>query len=287
MLGISLAILSAVVSALAVVLVARHAKESNPLNISVIITSTGLVVMIPLAVMLTDFSAANFEGILLFAASGVLAPGLTRLFYYSGLKKLGSSVNSSVFSLYPLYGAFLAAFLLNETLTVSNWLGIGAIISGVIIVQMSCRDNTCAHSSLKEWFFPILGGIMFASSAILTKAALTIFNAPFLGITIAVIFALTPYAGSLLFKKESRNNFSVRKNLRLFWLAGIGLAVAWILSFTALSLASVTTVIPLRATESLFIAFFAFFYLKQQEQLSVKLILGLMTVILGVILVIL
>jgi DME family drug/metabolite transporter len=134
MLGIALALFSAIVSAISVVFVARHAKESNSFNISIIVTSTGLIAMLPLAVFLTDFSAVNVEAILLFAASGVLTPGLTRLFYYNGLKKLGSSVNSSVFSFYPIYGALLAVLFLNEVLTIGNWLGIGTVVSGVIII---------------------------------------------------------------------------------------------------------------------------------------------------------
>ena len=286
MLGSGLAILSAILSALAVVLIARRTKNSNPLNISIIITFTSLIVMLPLSVVLTDFSGINAEAILLFAISGALTPGLTRLFYYTGLKNLGSSINSSVFSFYPIYGAFLAALFLNETLTVGNWLGIGAIISGVIIVQMSCKSNTCASSGLKEWSFPIIGGILFSISAILTKAALDLFSAPFLGVTITHFFALIPYVAFLIFNKKSRNEFSARRNLGLFWVAGIGLALAWILAFSALSFDSVTVVVPLRSTESLFIAFFAFFFLKQQESLSLKLLSGVLMVVLGIILVI-
>jgi drug/metabolite transporter (DMT)-like permease len=286
MLGIALALFSAIVSAISVVFIARYTRESNSLNISIIVTSTGLIVMLPLAVFLTDFSAVNAEAILLFAASGVLTPGLTRLFYYNGLKKLGSSVNSSVFSFYPIYGALLAVLFLNEVLTIGNWLGIGTIISGVIIIEMSCKDNTCSNSSLREWGFPIMGGITFAISAILSKTALTIFNAPFLGVTIAYISAFIPYVALLFLNERSRKDFSVQKNLKLFWLAGIGLAIAWILSFAAVSLASVTIVFPLHATESLFIVFFAFLYLKKQEPLSVKLISGVVMVVLGVLLVI-
>ena len=287
MLGIGLAIFSAILSAVAVVLVARNTKKASVLNISIIVTVTSLAVILPPAVVLTDFSAVPIEAVLLFALSGLLAPGLTRLFYYSGLKKLGSSVNSSVFSFYPIYGAILAALFLNEVLTVGNWLGIGTIISGVIIIQMGCRGNTCANSSLKEWSFPIMGGIIFAVSAVLIKAALNLFNAPFLGVTITHIFALIPYLTFLFLNKKSRTEFSLRQNLGLFWLAGIGLALSWIFAFLALSFESVAVVVPLRSTESLFIAFFALFFLKQQEPLSLKLISGVLIVVLGVILVIL
>jgi drug/metabolite transporter, DME family len=287
MLGIVLAIISAVLSAISVILVARNTKKTNPLNISIIVTITSLVVVLPLAVLLTDFSAVSIEAIVLFAASGLLAPGLTRLFYYSGLKKLGSSVNSSVFSFYPIYGAILAALFLNEVLSVGNWVGIGTIISGVIIIQMGCKSNTCANSSLKEWSLPILGGIIFAVSAILIKIALNIFNAPFLGVAITHIFALISYLSFLALNKKSRTEFPVRLNFSLFWFAGIGLALAWIFAFLAFSYESVAVVIPLRSTESLFIAFFGLLFLKQQEPLSLKLVSGVLIVVLGVLLVIL
>jgi drug/metabolite transporter, DME family len=286
MLGIVLALLSAIVSALAVVLVARHANGSSSLNLSIIITLSGLILMLPLAALLTDFSGANAVAILLFAASGILTPGLTRLLYYNGLKRLGTSVNSSVFSFNPIYGAFLAVIFLNEILTLGNWLGIGAIISGVIIIQMSCRGNTCANSSLKDWGLPIMAGIAFAVSAILSKTALNLFNAPFLGVTVAYAFAFIPYIAYLIVDKKSRINFIMPKRPTIIWLSGLGLAVAWILSFLALSLTSVNIVVPLRASESLFIAFFSFFYLKQVEKISTTLITGLVIVILGILLVI-
>jgi drug/metabolite transporter, DME family len=286
MLGIGLAILSAVVSGFAVVLVARRARDSNPLNISIIITATGLLASLPFALAFTDFSAFNIEAILLFAASGILAPGLTRLFYYHGLKKLGTSVNSSVFSFYPIYGVFLAALFLNEVLTIENLLGVAAIISGIIVIEMSCKNHSCADSSLRQWSVPIVGGITFAVSAVLSKMALSMFNAPMLGVAIAFAFALIPYGIWLFFSNNARNSFSLRKSLNLFWLAGVGLAGAGILSFWALSFDSVSIVIPLRSTESLFVVFFAFFYLKQQEQLSISLITGIIITVIGVLLVI-
>jgi len=137
MIGIALALLSATVSGVAVVSVGRHSKEANALNVSILISLTGLVVILPLAAVLTDFSTANLGGILLFGAGGLLSPGSVRLFYYSGLRKLGPSVNSSVFSVYPIYSSLLAIFFLNEPLTLENWIGVAAIASGVVLVRIN------------------------------------------------------------------------------------------------------------------------------------------------------
>jgi len=213
-------------------------------------------------------------------------PGLVRLFYYSGLKKLGPSVNSSVFSVYPIYSAFFAVLFLNELLTVPNWIGVATIASGVILIEISCRNNSCVNNSFKDWIFPVLGGLTYGSSAIIMKTALNISNAPILGVAIANCFSLIPYFLIMAIRKTSRSNLSLRKDLRRFWIAGVGLAISWILSFYALSIEAVSIVIPLLSLEPLFVILFSFLVLKQQENLSLKLAASIAITVLGVILII-
>jgi len=286
MIGIALAMLSATVSAVAIISVGRNSKETNTVAVSLIIALTGLIVILPFAALLTDFSTVNIEGILLFAGGGILMPGLVRLFYYSGLKKLGPSVNSSVFSVYPIYSAFFAVLFLNELLTVPNWIGVATIASGVILIEISCRNNSCVNNSFKDWIFPVLGGLTYGSSAIIMKTALNISNAPILGVAIANCFSLIPYFLIMATRKTSRSNLSLRKDLRRFWIAGVGLAISWILSFYALSIEAVSIVIPLLSLEPLFVILFSFLVLKQQENLSLKLAASIAITVLGVILII-
>ena len=124
MIGVSLAILSAATSAISVVLVRKYSNQSSAFNISLAISWVGILVLWPLALVLTDFSSANIGSILLFAGSGILTPGFVRLLYYQGMKKLGAPVNSSLFAVYPLYTSLLAVFFLSEILAPGNWAGI-------------------------------------------------------------------------------------------------------------------------------------------------------------------
>ena len=80
MIGAVLALLSAAASGLSVVLVRKHSDKSNAFNVSLIITVVGMAMLWPLAFALTDFSAVNLAGLALFAVSGVLSPGIVRLF---------------------------------------------------------------------------------------------------------------------------------------------------------------------------------------------------------------
>src|SRR5512137_2213548 len=116
MIGEASAILSAATSAFSIVLVRKYSNQSTTFNISLAISWVGLLVLWPLALVLTDFASANIMSALLFALSGVLTPGFVRLLYYQGMKKLGASVNSSLLAIYPLYTSLLAVLFLTEIL---------------------------------------------------------------------------------------------------------------------------------------------------------------------------
>ena len=73
--------------------------------------------------------------------------------------------------------------------------------------------------------------------------------------------------------------------MRLFWAAGIGQAITWMLGFYALSNAEVSVVIPILSTEPVFVAIFAYLYLKKIEKVSAKLVVSIILTVIGVILV--
>jgi drug/metabolite transporter (DMT)-like permease len=286
MIGIVLALLSAAASGLSVVLVGKHSKESSAFNVSLLISCVGLVILWPLAAVFTDFRAASLDGIILFGIGGMLTPGLVRLFYYSGLKKLGTSVNSSIFSVYPLYSALLAVLLLNEILTLQNWIGVFSIVLGVVFVEMNSREINGGNKSVtRSLVFPVLGGVTLGASTIIRKYALNLFNAPVLGIAVAYSFSFLPYALMLALHKPTRKGMSLKKDFRFFWAAGVGQAVSWILSFYALSMEEVSVITPLLSIEPLFVTFFAYFYLRELEFVSPKLVASIILTVFGVILV--
>jgi len=283
MLGVILALLSAALSGISVVSVRRHSTGSSVFNMSLVITAVGLAVLWPLAIAEGHFNLISLIGFALFAVSGLLSPGLVRLFYYKGLKTLGASVNSSIFAVYPLYALLPAIFLLNEVVTLWNALGIVAIIVGVIFVERSINGkNESANVGWKEFVVPILGGLMLGAATIFRKFALEESNAPVLGVAIAYVFSLVPYVLMLSASKQTRKALSLNKDLRWFWIAGVGQAVSWLLAFYSLSLEQVTITTPLLSIEPLFVVAFAFLYLRKQEHVSTKLLASIALTVLGV-----
>jgi len=287
MIGSVLALLSALASGLSVVLVGKHSRKSNAFNISLIISCVGLVILWPLAVLLTDFGAANLLGLVLFALGGVLSPGLVRLFYYGGLKKLGTPVNSSIFSVYPLYTSLFALLFLSETLLIQNWVGILCVVLGVVFVEMSSRENNGGDRFGRKYLiFPLVGGLTYGVSSVIRKYGLDVYNAPLLGVAVAYTFSLLPYLMILMLSASTQREFSLKRDVRLFWVAGIGQAVSWIFSFYALSYEEVSIATPLFSVERLFVVLFAYLYLREAERISPKLVASIILTVIGVVLVI-
>ena len=266
MIGVLLALLAAITSAFCVILVRRNSANSNSFNMSLIITSVGLIVLWPMAISFMGQETINLEGALLFAASGFLSPGIVRLFYYKGLRKLGASTNSAVFSIYPLYSALLAIVILSEILTGQNWIGIILIVFGVMALQYCSPTNGCKErEGLKSWIFPIIGGITIAIGSVISKYALNLSNAPIFGVAIAYTFSLLPYGLILLASKQTRIGLNLKQDLRLFWIAGIGQAISWTFTYAAFQFDQVATVNPIISSEPIFVVIFGYFLLRNIE----------------------
>ncbi len=286
MLGVVLAILSAATSAFSVVLVRRYSNQSSTFNISLAISWVGMLILWPLALVLTDFSSVNIMSVLLFALSGILTPGFVRLLYYQGMKKLGAPVNSSLFSIYPLYTSLLAVLFLSEILAPGNWAGILMVFLGGILVEWTSREtNNQNKHSRKDLIYPLMGGIALGVGSILRKYALNLFDAPVLGVSVAYTASLLPFIVMLVFSAQTRKELSLRRDMRLFWVAGVGQAITWMLSFYALSYDDVSVITPLLSIEPVFVALFAFLYLRKIERVSKKLVVSIVLTVLGVVLV--
>jgi drug/metabolite transporter, DME family len=284
--GVALAILSAVTSAISVVLVRKVSNQSSTFNISLAISLVGMLVLWPFALILTDFSVINIVSILLFGLSGVFTPGFVRLLYYQGMRKLGAPINSSLFSIYPVYTSFLAVLFLSEILAPGNWAGILMVFLGGILVEWSARKtNSGIKQSRKDLIYPIIGGVTLGVGSILRKYALILFDAPVLGVSVAYTASLLPFLFILVFSASSRKELFLKRDMRLFWVGGVGQAITWMLSSYALSFDDVYVITPLLSIEPVFVAIFAILYLRKIERVSQKLVISIVLTVLGVVLV--
>lgn len=186
----------------------------------------------------------------------------------------------------PLYTVLLAHLFLSEILMPGNWVGIILVFLSGILVERSAREVHIDGKHLgRNLVFPLLGGLALGAGSILRKFALDLFNAPVLGVAVAYTFSLVPYLVMFLLSKPTRKEISLKRDLRLFWAAGIDQAVTWMLSFYALSYDTVSVVTPLLSIEPVFVALFAYLYLRKTDKVSIKLGVSIILTVIGVLLV--
>ena len=287
MLGVTLALLSAMSFGLSQILVRKSLEKSNFIHISVTVTLMGNIILWPLALIFTDLSAVNFTGLLFFVAAGLLAPGIARLFYFRGMESAGISANASIFATYPLYTSVAAILFLGEALTLENWVGLVCIIVGVVFVGRSLNNGGDGYLkvSKKGLIVPVVGSLALAFSQIVRKEGLNVYNESLLGVAVGYTATLTLYLVVMRFSRGQRDTGFSGNDIRLFWKSGVGIALGWLLSFLTLSQEMVSIVTPVLQTELLFILFFGYLFLRKLEKFSLKLAANATLIVIGVILI--
>jgi len=284
MIGIALALMSAVAFALVTILVRKKLSESDILNVTLIINFVGIIILCPLVFLFTNFRTVSLEGVIYFAIAGMLGFGVARILYYKGMQREGASVNAAIFATYPMYSSIFAVLLLNEALSMMNWVGIVCIIAGVMLIERSLYKPKTGSNGIpkKSLAIIILTTLIAASSQIILKYGLNIYNDPLLGIAIGYVFAFL--TASLPFTlSNTKRGLSFVKGLQMFWKEGVLAFIGEVSLFYALSIEKVSIVIPLSQTEPMFILFFSYLYLKGLEKITVKLIIGTLIIVSGAI----
>jgi DME family drug/metabolite transporter len=284
MFGIVLALLSALSFGLSQILVRKKLNKSNFFHISLTITIMGNIIFWPFALTFTNLNTVNPAGLLLFIISGLLAPGIARLFYFKGMETAGISANASIFATYPLYTSITAILLLGETLTAENWIGVACIIVGGIFLGRSINKGDAQHknTSKKSFIVPVLGSLAIAFSQIMRKEGLNIYNEPLLGTAVGYSISLIFYLLIWTSSSGIRTTRFSREDIKMFWKPGVGIAAGWLLSFLALSQEMVSIVVPILQTELLFILFFAYIFLRKLEKISYKIVTSALLIVVGV-----
>lgn len=286
MLDILFALFSALALGSSQILVRKNLDKSNFFYISLTVTIMGNIILWPLTFFFTDLNTINPEGLMLFIIAGLFAPGIARIFYFKGMETAGVSANSSIFATYPLFTSIIAILLLDEVLSIENWIGLLCVVTGVIVIGRYVNQNNIQTKriSKKGLIVPVFGALALASSQIVRKESLNIINQPLLGTAIGYSTSLIVYLSVMkLFKGEKISNFS-RQDFQMFWKPGIGIALGWLLSFFALSQGLVSIIVPILQVELLFILLFSYIFLRKLEKISIKLVSSAILIITGVIL---
>jgi drug/metabolite transporter (DMT)-like permease len=169
-------LLTAIVWAVAMVLFKRSGDSIPPFALNLFrvgVSSVLFLVTLPFVSSLTQFSLRDF-GVL--AASGIIGIAISDTLFHRGLNLMGASTTGIVDCLYSPFVAIFAMWMLGESLTLIQWLGLVLVIVAVLLASENSHDKNVSQRNL--WI-----GVGYGVAAMLTVAFGVVIAKPILAHT--------------------------------------------------------------------------------------------------------
>ena len=214
----------------------------------------------------------------LFMLSGVIGTAGGQLLRFVSIEKVGAPVAASIINLNPFIATGLAIVVLGERVTLPMIAGTGVIVLGTTLLSLSGRQ---VGFKPLQVFYPFLSASCFGAVAIIRKLGLS-HAGPLFGSAVNITTALVTFTAFLL-ASGNRQVLAWRgRGLGYFVGAGIAENLSVFLVLVALGLGEVSVVAPLAGTAPLFVLPFTSLLLKGVEQLTGRLVIGAILIVLGV-----
>ena len=269
------AVMSAVLFAAGDIAVRKGLIRGRPLTAAYTNVLVNLLIMWPLALLLTNPHEVTIQGVIIFALAGFMAPTLGRLFRFAGLNVIGVAKASPFSAIGPFFTAALAILFLHENLTLFILLGTSVMVLGVLYI------------SLGEWAGPSRKGIsiillstgFFSIAEILRKLGIEMISSPPLGVAIGSSVAFVTY---LLYLGVTEQKLIPKDGFnKLFAISGVCTAFGLFSTFIALRESLVTLVVPIFDSAPLLAVIFSAFFLKDIEVVGKKVLISVTLVVVG------
>ncbi|MFB6113861.1 MAG: EamA family transporter [Halodesulfurarchaeum sp.] len=256
-------------------------------SLTVVVVDTSIYAIALLLIqgqnLFLDLSLASFG---LFFIAGVVGTALGRLAVFTGVDRVGASINSAVISSRPLFATTLAVLFLDETAGILTVVGIVVLVSGLVLLALS-KGGDITGWDPRDILFPLAAAILFGAGNVARRFGLLAF--PDLTLLEAVAInefgALIALAGYATYAHRGDIFSAPRRSYLYFAGSGTITAVALFSLFAALQRGRIVIVDPLAGTAPLFTPVFAAIFLRDVERVTRRLVIGAVLVVTGVVLI--
>lgn len=140
----------------------------SPFITTVLVNFIGLAMLLPVALV---FGLAILElGMLLIYAVSILLWLLAIWLYFKAVQEGEASRVVTAFNIIPFFVLFFAVFLLGETISIAQFVGIVLLVSGAVLVSVKKSNG----SFVRKWIlFVIISAALFGLDTIITKHLLS------------------------------------------------------------------------------------------------------------------
>jgi drug/metabolite transporter (DMT)-like permease len=287
--GESLALLTALVWAVAVILFKRSGESVHPIALNLFKNILSALLILPTMVIVGRqiFLPLPWQDYVLLLISGAIGIGISDTLFFKSLNILGAGLSAIVDCLYSPFVIGLSILWLNESLNLVQVIGVVMIISAVLNVTRDPESEKVASGSLVLGI--VLGALAMgfnAFSIVMIKPLLE--NSPLLWATeVRLIGGSIALALSLVVIPSRRKIIRSLLDTRnwKFTISGsfLGAYLAMILWLGGMKYAPASVAAPLNQMSNIFIFILAAIYLK--EPINLRRIIGIVIAIAGVFLV--
>ena len=226
----------------------------------------------------------------LFAIVGILQFVLARGLYYAGIGILGASRAIAVAKMDSALAVLLAVLFIGEGINLLIALSVIVVMAGVFLVSLSESSGQQKEGTamMRRKFFRglmylILTAITSAVVPLLIRVGLLESGVPVLGAFIANSFALMVLAPFLLVGRFRNRLLGLDRNsIKLITFSSIFATSGQLAKFMALGLAPVIFVAPVLNANILITFCLAYLFIRRQELVNSKVIVGGLMVVVGI-----
>lgn len=224
------------------------------------------------------FIQANLPFVLI----GVFVPGLTRMLAFRGIRKMGSSVTTSVLNSTPMFSATLAIIFLGERPGLPVLFGIGLIVGGLMMLSWKSEKRAWSRTEL---FYPLLAAFLMGFKDVVARWGMATTGNPILAA--AITAAVATLEVFLIIRTVQGEKFSLPPPAvsLLFVISGLFSGASFLFMFLALHMERVAIVAPILNTSSVFVLFLAPLLVRRIEHITAGKVAGVLVVIAGVFLI--
>ena len=282
--GVLLALVTAVTWGSREILLRKAFEKSDPVTgLLLTMLATSVISLIAAFIYESRFwNTLTMTVVLLWSMIGLLHFPLAMTLYYKGIESVGGSRTSVVSNTSAIVTPLLGMALLSEPSHLNMIVGVFAAGFGIITVSSS-DPNSSGWRWKPGMLFGLLAGLVWSITNLLTRFGLTILSLPMTGLIIAGGVPLIPTTIFILLKRwrGMLSDLSSRKLIAGSFLSGLGQVTL----FGALALAATVYVVPTYNLKSIVTVLLAYVLIPRSERLNLKVILGAVLAVAGIVLI--
>lgn len=236
------------------------------------VTSRGQAILVSLVISSSIFLVVNIvlgnvhlffvPAAALFLLAGLLGPGVGRTLGITSTDRIGVSRTLPIVGVAPFFATILAILFLNEEYSTYLFIGMALIVLGIFLLSRR-KENGKRTFDKRDLLIPLGAAVFGGSSIAITKVALNTLQDPVVGAGLALGAALCMVVGYIIGTRRLQYFRIVHRGSVFSVLAGLSMAGAFFLNFSALKIGDVSVVAPVFSTFPLFGVFLSRFLLKE------------------------